>query len=72
VTEAMRVRRSTRPDGVRTGGSRRTRIDSGHEVWTKQVGHGDVPLLTLHSGPGFPHYYFECFEDFLPLDRIRF
>ncbi len=31
-----------------------------------------MPVLTLHGGPGFPHYYFECFEDFLPQDRTRF
>ena len=63
---------SVRPDGVRTGGARRIPIDGGHEVWVKQVGVGEVPVLTLHGGPGFPHYYLECFEDFLPPDRIRF
>jgi proline iminopeptidase len=63
---------SGRADGVRTGGSRKVRVDGRYEVWVKQVGTGDVPLLTLHGGPGFPHYYLECFEDFLPQDRIRF
>ena len=63
---------SGRPDGVRTGGSRRISVDGRFEVWVKQVGSGSIPLLTLHGGPGFPHYYFECFEDFLPQDRIRF
>lgn len=63
---------SGRSDGVRTGGSRKIRIDDRHEVWVKQVGTGDVPVLTLHGGPGFPHYYLECFEDFLPRDRVRF
>jgi proline iminopeptidase len=63
---------SGRPDGVRTGGSRRIPVDGRFEVWVKQVGSGSIPLLTLHGGPGFPHYYFECFEDFLPQDRIRF
>ncbi len=63
---------SGRADGVRTGGSRRIALSSGHEVWVKQVGSGDIPVLTLHGGPGFPHYYFECFEDFLPRDKIRY
>jgi proline iminopeptidase len=63
---------SGRSDGVRTGGSRKIQVDGRYEVWVKQVGTGDVPVLTLHGGPGFPHYYFECFEDFLPRDRIRF
>jgi proline iminopeptidase len=63
---------SGRSDGVRTGGCRKVRIEGGYEVWVKQLGVGEVPLLTLHGGPGFPHYYFECFEDFLPQDRIRF
>jgi proline iminopeptidase len=63
---------SGRADGVRTGGSRRIRIAGGYEVWVKQVGVGKVPVLTLHGGPGFPHFYLECFEDFLPPERIRF
>jgi proline iminopeptidase len=63
---------SGRADGVRTGGSRRVRIDTGHEVWVKQVGTGEVPMLTLHGGPGVPHFYLECFEDFLPQAGIRF
>jgi proline iminopeptidase len=63
---------SGRPDGVRTGGSRKVLVDGRFEVWVKQVGRGKIPVLTLHGGPGFPHYYFECFEDFLPQDRIRF
>ena len=69
---AMQPVPSGRPDGVRTGGSRKVSVDGRFEVWVKQVGTGDVPVLTLHGGPGFPHYYFECFEDFLPRDRIRF
>jgi proline iminopeptidase len=63
---------SGRADGVRTGGSRRIRLTSGHEVWVKQVGHGATPVLTLHGGPGATHFYLECFEDFLPRDRVRF
>jgi len=69
---AARTVPSNRADGVRTGGSRKVPVDGRYEVWVKQVGTGNVPVLTLHGGPGFPHYYFECFEDFLPPDRIRF
>jgi proline iminopeptidase len=63
---------SGRADGVRTGGARTITLDSGHNVWIKQVGYGSIPVLTLHGGPGFPHFYFECFEDFLPRDRLRY
>jgi proline iminopeptidase len=72
VSTASQAVPSGRPDGVRTGGSRRILVDDKYEVWVKQVGWGEVPLLTLHGGPGFPHYYFECFEDYLPRDKIRF
>jgi proline iminopeptidase len=63
---------SARADGVRTGGSRTVRIDGKYDVWVKQVGTGSVPVLTLHGGPGFNHYYLECLEDFLPRAGIRF
>jgi proline iminopeptidase len=63
---------SGRADGVRTGGSRTVRIDGRYDVWVKQVGTAGVPLLTLHGGPGFNHYYLECLEDFLPGAGIRF
>jgi len=63
---------SGRSDGVRTGGSRKILVDGKHAVWVKQVGSGDTPLLTLHGGPGFSHFYLECFEDFLPQAGIRF
>lgn len=63
---------SGRSDGVRTGGSQKIKVDGRFEVWVKQIGNGDIPVLTLHGGPGFPHFYFECFEDFLPRDKIRY
>ena len=63
---------SARPDGVHTGGSRTVRIDGKFDVWVKQVGTGEIPVLTLHGGPGFNHFYLECFEDFLPQAGIRF
>jgi proline iminopeptidase len=63
---------AVRPDGVHTGGARTVRIDGNYNVWTKQVGSGEVPVLTLHGGPGFNHFYLECFEDFLPQAGIRY
>jgi proline iminopeptidase len=63
---------SGRTDGVRTGGARRIAIDGGYEVWAKQLGTGAIPMLTLHGGPGASHFYFECFEDFIPTDKIRY
>jgi proline iminopeptidase len=70
--EAARAVPSTRADGVRTGGSRTVRIDGKYEVWVKQVGTGNTPVLTLHGGPGFNHFYLECLEDFLPQADVRF
>ena len=61
-----------RKDGVRTGGARTVRIDGGHDVWVKQVGSGPIAVLTLHGGPGMSHYYFECFEEFLPSHEFTF
>jgi proline iminopeptidase len=63
---------SGRADGVRTGGARRIPIDGGYEVWVKQIGAGAIPMLTLHGGPGATHFYLECFEDFIPTEKIRF
>ena len=58
---------------VLTGGSRMVDIDGGkYHVWTDRVGNGPVKMLTLHGGPGFPHDYFECFEDFLPQQGVQF
>jgi proline iminopeptidase len=61
-----------RPDGVYTGGARTARIGGKYDVWVKEVGTGVVPMLTLHGGPGFNHFYLECFEDFLPRAGIRY
>ncbi|HKR62655.1 MAG TPA: proline iminopeptidase-family hydrolase [Thermoanaerobaculia bacterium] len=58
---------------VKTGGSKMIPIDGGkYNVWTKAVGDGSIKMLTLHGGPGFPHDYLECFEDFLPKQGMRF
>jgi proline iminopeptidase len=68
-------RPSARTQGdVLTGGARTVPISGGHHVWVKHVpapGSG-IPVLTLHGGPGFPHFYFECFEDFLPAAGISY
>ena len=61
-----------RKDGVKTSGARMIDIGGGHQVWVKQVGHGPIPVLLLHGGPGMSHFYFECFEEFLPADKFRF
>jgi proline iminopeptidase len=57
-----------RAASVRTGGARMLRVAGEHRVWVKAVGlrAERVPVLTLHGGPGLTHFYFECFEDFLP------
>lgn len=59
---------------VHTGGSRAVRLRNGYNVWVKHLGPSDasIPVLTLHGGPGLTHFYFECFEDFLPQAGIRF
>ena len=57
---------------VKTGGSKMIAVDAKHNVWTKAVGDGSARMLTLHGGPGFPHDYLECFEDFLPKAGVRF
>jgi proline iminopeptidase len=57
---------------VKTGGVKMIPVDAEHRVWTKRVGNGPVKMLTLHGGPGFPHDYLECMEDFLPQNAIEF
>ncbi len=57
---------------VLTGGSRMIEVDGKYHVWTDRVGKGPVKMLTLHGGPGFPHDYLECFEDFLPQHGVQF
>ncbi len=46
----------------------------GHfKVWTRRVGNNPrIKLLLLHGGPGFPHEYFEAFDDYLPQERIEY
>jgi proline-specific peptidase len=36
-------------------------VDGGR-VWYRSVGQGGTPLLCLHGGPGFTHYYLEPLE----------
>ena len=47
-------------------------VDGKYHVWTDRVGYGPAKMLTLHGGPGFPHDYLECFEDFLPQHGVEF
>ncbi len=61
---------------VKTGGIKMIPIDTPEgmfKVWTKQFGNNKrMRLLLLHGGPGATHEYFECFESFLPQERIEF
>ena len=57
---------------VKTGGVKMIEVDGKYHVWTDRVGSGPNKMLLLHGGPGFPHDYFECFEDFLPQHNIQF
>jgi proline iminopeptidase len=44
----------------------------GGKVWYGSVGQGGVPLLCLHGGPGFTHYYLEALEDLADRRRVIF
>jgi proline iminopeptidase len=44
-------------------------ISHGHHLWTRQVGTGPTPILTLHGGPGATHEYLEVLTAELPLDQ---
>lgn len=59
---------------IHTGGARNIPISGGYNVWAKPVGvrPGKPAVLTLHGGPGLPHFYFECFEDYLPAADIGY
>ncbi|OLC27257.1 MAG: hypothetical protein AUG06_04390 [Actinobacteria bacterium 13_1_20CM_2_65_11] len=35
----------------------------GGRVWYRRMGEGGIPLLCLHGGPGFTHFYLERLED---------
>ncbi|PSR25223.1 MAG: proline iminopeptidase [Sulfobacillus thermosulfidooxidans] len=51
------------------GQTRIVPVRSQYHVWTRQVGHGSIPILLLHGGPGATHEYLECFSQYLPLDK---
>ncbi|MEI9917193.1 MAG: proline iminopeptidase-family hydrolase [Bacteroidota bacterium] len=57
---------------VQTGGVKMISVAGKYQVWTKKIGSGDIKVLLLHGGPGFPHDYFECFENFLPQAGMEF
>jgi proline iminopeptidase len=46
-------------------------VDGGR-VWYRAVGEGGVPLLCLHGGPGFTHYYLEPLEALASQRRVIF
>ncbi|PTQ99933.1 proline iminopeptidase [Mucilaginibacter yixingensis] len=57
---------------VKTGGSKLIKVDGKYNIYTKKVGDGKIKVLLLNGGPGLPHDYMECFEDFLPKAGIEF
>jgi proline iminopeptidase len=44
----------------------------GGRVWYRSVGEGGTPLLCLHGGPGFTHYYLEPLEALADRRRVIF
>jgi proline iminopeptidase len=44
----------------------------GGRVWYTSVGSGGVPLLCLHGGPGFTHYYLEALADLADRREVIF
>lgn len=56
---------------LQNGGVKMISIDGKYQVWTKKIGSGNIKVLLLHGGPGFPHDYYECFEDFFPQSGIE-
>jgi proline iminopeptidase len=65
---------TARNTSVHTGGARTIALKEGYNVWVKPVGiqPGKVPVLTLHGGPGLPHFYLECLEDYLPGAQVGY
>jgi len=44
----------------------------GGRVWFRSVGEGGPPLLCLHGGPGFTHYYLEALEGLADRRQVIF
>jgi proline iminopeptidase len=44
----------------------------GGRVWYRTVGEGGIPLLCLHGGPGFTHFYLERLEDLAGQRQVIF
>jgi hypothetical protein len=44
----------------------------GGRVWHRSVGEGGTPLLCLHGGPGFTHYYLEPLETLADRRQVIF
>lgn len=68
-----KIEQSLPVQGVQTGGARTVQVDGKYTVWVKHIGpQSGKQVLTLHGGPGFPHFYLECLEDFLPQAGIGY
>lgn len=44
-------------------------MEEGHEVYTRSVGNGKIPILLLHGGPGGCHECFEIMEQHMDLEK---
>ncbi len=44
----------------------------GGRIWYRSIGQGGVPLLCLHGGPGFTHYYLQPLEQLAARRRVIF
>lgn len=62
--------------GIQTGGTKIVTLKTekgDFKLWTKRFGNNPrIKLLLLQGGPGCPHDYFQCMENFLPAEGIEF
>jgi proline iminopeptidase len=73
MNATMHTRLSIGESRLREGGAQLIHLTEGFNVWTKHMGpRRGTQVLTLHGGPGIPHFYLECLEDFLPRSGIGF
>jgi proline iminopeptidase len=73
MNDAIRSFATISQPPVLEGGAKMIRLKEGFNVWTKHVGPVTGPqILTLHGGPGIPHFYLECFESYLPRNGFGF
>ena len=54
---------------MKNGIVKRIKLKEGYEVYTNTVGHGKLPILLLHGGPGGCSECFEIMEEYLDLNQ---